>query len=152
MLDRLLLYSFAAPLRRTVAAARLHRAALLAIGRGRYAAARELFDAAVPGYRRELRVESLARLRIHEMMGRVLERTEPERDGERCNEIVRRLAALDQIESPAPPHAKLPVDRVLAEWRAALMLARIEVARPDRPGLATPDAIEVTRAVRVAGA
>ena len=48
----------------------LHRRALAAYASGAHADAEQWFEAAVMRYRRELAVEPLARLRVHQLMAR----------------------------------------------------------------------------------
>jgi hypothetical protein len=93
----------------------LHRWALSALDRGDLALALRLFDRAALRYRAELRVQELARLRVHELIAR--SRTIDGRsDHDLSLEIERRLAGLDTIESLAPPFTRMDARRLLAEW------------------------------------
>jgi len=95
---------------------RLHRAALAAIHARNWERAEELFEAAAERYRRELEVEALARLRVHQMMARVLAGCDPGSESQRCLEVERRLCRLDRIESLQPPFALIDARSVLASW------------------------------------
>ncbi len=94
----------------------LHRSALLAAHAGRHERAERLFEAAAGRYRRDLEVEPLARLRVHQMMARVLAGRDPSSDAQRCLEVERRLVRLDRIESPHPPFTLVDARSVLASW------------------------------------
>jgi hypothetical protein len=94
----------------------LHRAALEAAHHGCYEKARELFEAAAQCYRRELAVEPLARLRVHELMTRVKACSAPDREPESCIEVERRLYNLQRIESLEPPFELVNAHSLLASW------------------------------------
>jgi hypothetical protein len=95
----------------------LHRAGLELMSHGRSAAADELFERAVAGYRRSLAVEPLARLRVHQLMARVRAGRVPDRENA-ILEIERRLAGLSRIESLRRPFALVPAASLLATWLA----------------------------------
>lgn len=95
----------------------LHRRALAAAAAGALADAEQWFEAAATSYRRELAVEALARLRVHQLMvraraGAAAAAEEPTA----MIEIVRRLNRLDQLESLATPYGLTDARSVLAEW------------------------------------
>ena len=94
----------------------LHRRALHAAHSGRLPHAERLFEAAAENYRRELDVEALARLRIHQMMARVLAGADPEAQAQNTLEIERRLCRIERIESPHPPFEMVDARSVLASW------------------------------------
>jgi hypothetical protein len=96
----------------------LHRAALALAARGRHAEAQRCFARAAEAYRRDLRVEALARLRAHELMNGLCSGALPDRDGARELELERRLARLERIESPAPPFEVVDARDLLARWVA----------------------------------
>jgi len=93
----------------------LHRRALAATAAGRAVDAERLFEAAATAYRRELRIESLARLRVHQLMAQA-RAGEPAQEAERLLEIVRRLNKLDQLEPFAAPYELRDAREVLAAW------------------------------------
>ena len=97
----------------------LHRRALAAAAAGRHPEAERLFEAAAAGYRSELRVEPLARLRVHQAMARARACADPGREASMMLDIVRGLNKLDQLESFAAPHALLDAREVFASWLAA---------------------------------
>jgi len=89
-----------------------HRRGLTAAGAGDAGAARRWFAAAAACYRRDLAVEPLARLRVHELMLDAGDAAAPAA----VVEVVRRLNRLDRLESLAPPHALADARTVLAQW------------------------------------
>ena len=107
----------------------LHRRALAATAAARYVDAERLFEAAAAAYRCELRMEPLARLRVHQLMARARsgDRTQ---EAERLLEIVRGLNKLDQLESFAPPFELHDAREVLADWLGAAQVADAEGAEP----------------------
>lgn len=105
----------------------LHRRALAAVAAGRAADADHWFEAAADAYRRELAIEPLARLRVHQAMARARASADETGEGERLLEIVRGLNRLDALESFEPPHPLIDAREVLAAWVAADPVAR---ARP----------------------
>jgi hypothetical protein len=94
----------------------LHRAALAAFAAGSPGAAEPLFEAAGLAYRRELRVESLARLRVHQALVRARATGDAGEEAERMLEIVRSLNRLDRLESLHAPFELRDAREVLSEW------------------------------------
>lgn len=97
--------------------ATLHRAALAAAHAGETRDAETLFERAVRAYRRDLDVEALARLRIHQSMAAL--RGVPLASDEasaRGAEVDRRLARIDAIERPEPPFDSMPAVDLIASW------------------------------------
>jgi hypothetical protein len=94
----------------------LHHRALHAAHTRQLPQAERLFEAAAACYRRELDVEALARLRIHQMMARVLGGADPESQAQSTLEIERRLCRIECIESPYPPFELVDARSVLASW------------------------------------
>jgi len=94
--------------------AHLHRAGLHAMAAGEHATAVRLFEGAARRYRAELRTESLARVRVHQLMAGACA------GGGRISplslEVDRALTRLDRIESPEPPFALVPAHVLLASW------------------------------------
>jgi len=101
---------------RLLPGATLHRHALTAVSAGRAEAAGPLFRAAAAAYRRELRVEQLARLRVHESLVRARASGVAGEEADRLLEIVRSLNRLDRLESLHPPFALRDAREVLSEW------------------------------------
>ena len=97
---------------------RLHVHALAAYAAGRPADAGPIFQAAAAAYRRELRVEPLARLRVHQSMVRARASSTPGEEAERMLEIVRSLNRLDRLESLHAPFELSDAREVLSEWLA----------------------------------
>ena len=96
--------------------ARLHRAALGALHRGHLRAAEALFEHAALRYQREIAVEPLARLRVHQLIARARSGPEAETGGGLALEIERRLCRLDRIESLEPPFPLIEARTLLASW------------------------------------
>jgi hypothetical protein len=94
----------------------LHRHALAVFASGHPALAEPIFEAAAAAYRRELRVEPLARLRVHQGLARARACTGQGEEAERMLEIVRALNRLDRLESLREPFALLDARAVLSEW------------------------------------
>jgi hypothetical protein len=94
----------------------VHHAALRAQHARRFSLADRLYEAAAHGYRREVEVLSLARLRAHQLIARVHALAPEQRSPALCVEVERRLSRLGLIESPAPPHALVPAGSLLANW------------------------------------
>jgi hypothetical protein len=95
-----------------------HRRALAAAARGDLAAAERWFGRAITRYRRDLEVEPLARLRVHELMLGVRPgggEPAPDPAGVMV-EIVRRLNRLDRLEGLDFPHELADARGVLAGW------------------------------------
>jgi signal transduction histidine kinase len=103
---------------RLLSGSRLHLHALAAYAEGRPADAEPLFVAAATAYRRELRVEPLARLRVHQSLVRARASGSPGEEAERMLEIVRSLNRLDRLESLHEPFALSDAREVLSEWLA----------------------------------
>lgn len=116
MLDSRFLLAVATVFPRCYRGERLHGAALAAMAEGDHPLALGLIRCAAARYRRELRVESLARLRVHELITRVRVQEFPERETELCLEVERRLTLLDRIESLEPPFELRPARTLLANW------------------------------------
>jgi len=95
-----------------------HRRALTAAARSDRAAAERWFGHAIARYRRDLAVEPLARLRVHELMlGARPGGGEPATDAAGLMvEIVRRLNRLDRLETLDFPHELADARSVLAAW------------------------------------
>lgn len=96
----------------------LHRRALAASAAGRYVDAEQLFEAAATAYRVELACESLARLRVQQLMTRARACGDPAREAAMMLDIVRGLNKLDRLETFASPHELRDARVVLAEWLA----------------------------------
>lgn len=119
-------WSFALAFPRLFTGAALHRLALHALDGGDHAIALALFDRAAQVYRREVVVHALARLRVHELMARVLAddargagsrgAVTPEQRQALVLETERRLAKLDRIESLEPPFELVDARELLAVW------------------------------------
>lgn len=120
----------------------LHRRALAALALGRFVAAEELFEAAAADYRRELRVEPLARLRVHQRMARARALADPAREAECMLEIVRVLNRLDRLEAMTPPFALVDAREVLARWLAERPQDVRVVGLPATAGAAAPPSAE----------
>jgi len=97
----------------------LHHAALEAVALGRWKLAAVRFEAAALRYRRDIEVEALARLRVHEQMAQVLAGADPAHEAALEVEIARRLCQLDRIESLAAPFDLVEARELLGTWRAA---------------------------------
>lgn len=96
----------------------LHRAALLAVFRRRFDLTETLFEAAAARYRRDLEVPALARLRVHQLIGRAQALAEdPEAAFELAVEIEHRLAMLEDLEDLTPPFALVPAEEIDGAWR-----------------------------------
>lgn len=96
--------------------ARLHRAALEAAATGRWADSRSFLAAAAEAYRREMAVEPLARLRVHELMLAVRRPGSDTREADAMQEIVRRINRLGTLESLDAPFEPTDARVVLAQW------------------------------------
>jgi hypothetical protein len=97
--------------------AALHRAALAAAHRKEPSWAARLFERAALRYRAELRVEPLARLRVHQEIVR-LRALGSLADIERCLEVERALTRLDRIETLEPPFDLVDARTLLATWHS----------------------------------
>lgn len=92
----------------------LHRLGLASLHAGRWREADALFDRAAGGYRREIEVEALARLRAHQGIARL--RAKQVQDPQQVLEVERRLYRLRTIEQLEPPFALIDAGRLLAAW------------------------------------
>jgi len=115
----------------------LHRRALAASWAGDHTAARQWFAAAATRYRRDLHIEALARLRVHELMTAARGGDGP---APALVEIVRRLNRLDRLESLAPPFALADAREVLAGWMEETGAAKRRVGPADDEEPAPPEA------------
>lgn len=112
--------------------AALHRWGLEAVAAREYAAAERLFEAGAERYRSELAVEPLARLRAHQLIGRVRAGSHLDGESEAILEVERVLSRLERIESLDPPFELIEAHALLATW-----LARpVEAASADTERLA----------------
>ncbi len=108
----------------------LHRAGLATLAGGDAALALRAFAAAGLAYRREVEVERLARLRVHELIARF--RLEAAGRDELELEVERRLCRLGAIESLEPPFELVDAGRLLAVWSAP-------AGAPRGPAALTPE-------------
>lgn len=122
MLGSRLLWPFAPHLPSVFSGSALHRGALLAMSRGELRTAHRLFETAAAHYRREIMVEALARLRVHQLIARVRAGATPGEERTLALEIERRLCLLDQIESLEFPFARVNARTLLGRWESALAL------------------------------
>jgi hypothetical protein len=97
-----------------VPAEHLHLAGLEAFAGGEPEAAVSLFEAAALRYRRDLRTEALARVRVHQLM--VTACAAGGRLSPLSLEVDRALTKLDRIESPVPPFPLVAAHVLLASW------------------------------------
>src|SRR5262245_38495441 len=120
MLPHLVLDLAARYLPRLASGTAFHRRALDAAERGRCAAAERWFEMAADRYRRDLEVDALARLRVHQLMVRARSRRGAGEHGgadpAAMVEIVQRLNRLDRLETLDSPHEMADARSVLAEW------------------------------------
>lgn len=116
MLDSPLIAWLALRVPTALPGAALHRAALGALARGAFPTADALFERAADHYRLDLEVEALARLRVHQLIGRAWASGDPRRDPELCLDVEQRLTRLERIEALEAPHALVPASRLLASW------------------------------------
>ena len=116
MLDTTLLRLLHRTLPGFVPGARLHRAALEAASAGRWSDSRACLGAAAEAYRREMAVEPLARLRVHELMLAVRRPGSETREADAMQEIVRRVNRLSTLESLEAPFEAADARVVLAQW------------------------------------
>jgi hypothetical protein len=94
----------------------LHHQGLAAASAGGHADAERWFEAAASQYRRELSVEALARLRVHQLMVRARAQGGRGVESPAMIEIIRGLNRLDRLESLEAPFALGDARTVLAEW------------------------------------
>jgi hypothetical protein len=119
MLDTPLLWQVATRIPSLFNGRALHRAALHAMASGAYDAADVLFERAAEHYRLDLQVESLARLRVHQLIGRVRASGDADRDTAVCLDVEQRLTRLATIESLVAPFELVPASNLLAGWARA---------------------------------
>ncbi len=124
------LWRLAARLPGVFPGAALHQAALYAMSAGAYGVAETLFELAAGRYRRQIAVEPLARLRVHQLIARVRSQAEPGRHDELMLEVERRLYRLRRIESLVPPFEMIDARQLLAAWNRS---APIPLALPLDP-------------------
>jgi len=105
-----------------------HRRGLTALAKGEPREAVAWFEAAAERYRRELAVEPLARLRVHELMARARSIGDPAGESMALIEIVRRLNRLDRLDRLSAPHELADARVVLADWLEAPAAATHERA------------------------
>ena len=117
MLDSLRLWNLIARVPGLAPGAALHRAGLQALHDGRWDAAEHLLDLAAQQYGRELRVEPIARARVHQWIARA--RRGGQVEVEACLEVERRLYRLPRIERPEPPFELTDACELLASWSAS---------------------------------
>jgi hypothetical protein len=103
----------------------LHHAALWVAASGARDLACRLFEAAAGRYRRELRIEPLVRLRIHQRMLGMFD-AEPG-DPDPALEVERGLLSLTQIESPRAPFPLVDSRSLVGTWPS---LVRARAAAP----------------------
>ncbi|TMQ72264.1 MAG: hypothetical protein E6K81_07930 [Candidatus Eisenbacteria bacterium] len=116
VLDTLLIRILAVRLPWLFSGRALHRMALGACAAAAFAAAAPLFERAAERYLVDLEVESLARLRVHQLIARVRATREPLRDAAMCLEVEQRLLRLEWIDALEPPFELIPARRLLANW------------------------------------
>jgi hypothetical protein len=114
-----------------------HRRGLAALAAGEPHEAVSWFAAAAERYRRELAVEPLARLRVHELMARARTVLDPAGESMALIEIVRRLNRLDRLERLGAPHELADARLVLADWLEPAAAA---------PGASGPETIPAPQA------
>ncbi len=99
-----------------IAGRTLHRAGLHALAGGHPMHADRLFECAARSYRRDLDVERLARLRVHQSIARY-RAGGPLAGGEEASlGIERALCRLGRIESLVSPFELVDARRLLAHW------------------------------------
>lgn len=133
MLDNLRLWILIARVPGLASGAALHRAGLRALHHGRWEAAERLLDLAALRYGRELRVEPIARARVHQLIARAHRGGQLEADA--CLEVERRLYRLPKIERPEPPFDLTDARDLLATW-SAIGVPVVEGTRPFAHGRA----------------
>jgi hypothetical protein len=114
MLDSVRLWNLVARVPGPVPGVVFHRAGLKALHAGRWETADRLLDRAAREYRRELRVEPIARARAHQMIARARRGGRP--DANACLEVERRLYRLPRIERLEPPFELADASELLATW------------------------------------
>ena len=104
------------PLARFIPGVVLHQRALRYAAASRPEHALACLEAALFAYRRELAIEPIARLRVHELMLRARAGGIHAGESPEILEIVQRLNRLDRLESLNAPHDLRDAREVLAEW------------------------------------
>ena len=92
----------------------LHRAGLHAFAGGEHETAVRLLERAALRYRRDLRTEALARVRVHQLMAAAC--AAGGRVSPLSLEVDRALTRLERIESPVPPFPMVAAHVLLASW------------------------------------
>ncbi len=92
----------------------LHLAGLHAFSRGEHETAVRLFERAALRFRRDLRTEALARVRVHQLMATAC--AAGGRVSPLSLEVDRALARVERIESPVPPFPMVASHVLLASW------------------------------------
>jgi hypothetical protein len=92
----------------------LHHAGLHALAGGEHETAVHLFERAALRYRRDLRTEALARVRVHQLMATAC--AAGGRVSPLSLEVDRALTRLERIESPVPPFPLVAAHVLLASW------------------------------------
>ena len=105
----------------------LHLAGLHAYSAGEHETAIRLFEGAAARYREALETESLARVRVHQLMARAC--VAGGWSSPLSLDVDRALTRLERIESPEPPFALVPAHVLLASWLASAGAAGDEERR-----------------------
>ena len=108
--------ALAGPFSSFPAGACAHRRALECAAAGRPDLGLAWAQHALAAYRREMAIEPIARLRVHELMMRVRQDGTESGESSELLEIVQRLNRLDRLESLAAPHELRDAREVLAQW------------------------------------
>jgi hypothetical protein len=137
VLDTPLIWQLAVRIPRLFSGRALHRAGLHATAAAAYPVAEALFERAATHYRVDLEVESLARLRVHQLIARARAAGVCGREQDLSLEVEQRLTRLDTIESLAAPFELVPARRLLAAW---MRRSEPAVASPVGPGGRIPSA------------
>jgi hypothetical protein len=116
VLDTMRLWDLLTRVPRLQSGTMLHHRALRAMHDGDFDLAELLFERAAAHYREEIAVEPLARLRAHQLIGRVRSLRDPGRASEWCLEAERLLSRLERIESLEPPFDLVDARSLLATW------------------------------------
>jgi hypothetical protein len=129
----------------------LHHRALAAAASGDAAGAEAWFEVAAVQYRRELAVEPLARLRVHQLMVRARSNDGRSVDSAAMLEIIRRLNRLDRLESLTAPFELGDARAVLAAWieqaEGASLAPVLTLKRtPVEPGVPDPGDLPAAQA------
>jgi hypothetical protein len=110
--------------------ARLHRLGLESLAADDPRLAERLFERAAHAYRRELSIEPLARLRVHQRVARIRLARDPDAERELVLAIERGMSQLERIEEFVPPFRLVRAHTLLARW---VQSARGAHARPTVP-------------------